>query len=199
MAHAIDEEVRDLAGPEMAEVVDYLSANLSEYRQQHIGRVMRYSWHLATRCLAGDAVSRRKAVVAALIHDITKEEKKEFHFDLFRRHGMPEEYFSIPAPVLHSKSAPLLAKERFHIDDPQVAEAAAYHTTGHPDMGPVARVVFAADMLGSLPEEEADSLLSEDLQALCLMKVKRSLVHVIEKNGTIHPDTLLYYDYLVRR
>ncbi|MCS6985242.1 MAG: HD domain-containing protein [Leptospiraceae bacterium] len=191
-------QIEELIPPELQEVVHYIKEKLSPYRRAHIFRVVYYSSRLAQRFYPGKVEVEQKAKIAALLHDITKEEKKEFHLELFERHGLLAEYKDIPGPVMHSKSAALFAREKFGIWDEEVAEACACHTTGKAGMGVVAQIVFAADMMGSLSEEEIKQKENLSLKELCLEKLIYSLKSVLEKKGRIHPDSWLYYDFLLR-
>lgn len=191
-------QVEKIISPKFFVILDYIEENLSLYRTNHIYRVVLFSHELAKRFFPQNELLLEKAKLAALLHDITKEEKKEFHVELFRKYQMPNHYWDVPFPVMHGKSAPLFAKEKFGIDDAEISEACAFHTTGKAGMGPVAQIVFAADMLGSMSDEEVKSLEGANLNRLCLEKVKYSLKSVLDKEGQIHPDSWLFYDSLIK-
>ena len=56
------------------------------------------------------------------------------------------EYLLLPQ-LLHGPVAASWLKNKFNVVDEFVIEAVRYHTTGYPDMNPVANVVFLADKL----------------------------------------------------
>lgn len=197
MSDALENEIRGLLHDDLQALVDYLIEHLSSYRSRHVFLVARYAYKLAQREFATQPTKWHQALVAALIHDITKEEKKEFHYNLFQKYNLPKEYFEMPKPIFHSKSAPLFALEKFGIDDKEIADAAAYHTTGKQGMSKLCRIVFAADMLGSKPEDEAFELFQKDLHSLCLLKVKQSVLDVLRKGLALHQDTVDFYNELV--
>jgi nicotinate-nucleotide adenylyltransferase len=47
--------------------------------------------------------------------------------------------------LLHGRASAVLLKERFNVNNEAVLEAAALHTEGGKNMGPLAKVVYIAD------------------------------------------------------
>ena len=178
-------------------IIEFNEQNLSDYRKSHILQVSYFSYHLAVRENQENDDLHKKSFLAAMLHDCTKERKPQFHYDLFKKHGVEEKYSGFPVPVLHSKSAGLFAQDQFSIRDPEIDEAISCHTTGKIDMSNLAQILYAGDYLGSLEFEAAQSSFNEnDLSSLCLEKVKKSMTHLVKANHTIHPDTFEYYNSL---
>lgn len=183
----------------MSSIIDRLENHLSDYRKNHIYRVMLYADRLYMREAdnPADTSEREKIAQAALIHDLTKEEPSSFHYHIFTEHNAPAEYHQMPVPVLHSKSAAFYAEDLFGIHDDQITEAVAYHTTGHPEMSRFARIIYAADYLGSRDEDEAEELVQAELDAICLEKAKKSLKSLIKKEKPVQADTFEFYNTLI--
>lgn len=85
-----------------------------------------------------------KAQLIAWAHDMTKYWSNAQHqkviskkqFEAF--HGFDEFY--------HGLSAAQLLKTDYHIDDPSLVNAVAFHTVGHPDFDGYGKLLFIADV-----------------------------------------------------
>ncbi len=111
---------------------------LSPDRLIHSLNVVHYALHLAS-C---HQVPARPVALAALLHDCAKSLPLDQQKQLAARSG--EEHLREKA-LIHGPAGSVLARERFGIDDPQVLQAICRHTTGHPQMSAVERIVFIAD------------------------------------------------------
>lgn len=90
-----------------------------------------------------------KAYTAGLLHDCAKhlndeeilEEAAKYNIeidDVERRNA---------SNLLHSKVGSIWARERFGIDDEEIASAIYYHTTGRPEMTELEMILYLADIL----------------------------------------------------
>lgn len=95
-----------------------------------------------------------KLRVAALLHDITKEKTPAEHAALAAKYCIPLSDMQMAAPkVLHSQTAPPLAREMFNaqfranIVDDAVCDAIRTHTTGAAQMSLIGRLLYLADYI----------------------------------------------------
>ena len=114
------------------------------------------------------------------------------------------EYLLLPQ-LLHGPVAAAWLKNKFNVVDEFVIEAVRYHTTGYPDMNPVAKVVFLADKLDKEkikrnPELEKVLSISElDLDAAVLEYINIQIKSLIEQNRIIHPYSVACRNNLMKK
>ena len=142
-----------------------------------------------------------KAELAGVLHDCAKCYKNEELIRLCAEEGValtPEELAS-PA-VIHAKYGRRMAEKEYGIDDPDILNAIAYHTTGRPDMSRLEKIVFIADFIEPLRDQaenlpEARKLAFEDLD-LCVYNILESTIRYLERrNSPIVPDTVRAYEW----
>ena len=100
-------------------------------------------------CLAmAHGVCVEDARLAGLLHDCAKQlddktllkEAEKYHLDMTdveRRQPY----------LLHGKVGAVYAKEKYHVEDPDILNAITYHTTGRPGMSILEKIVFTADYI----------------------------------------------------
>ena len=95
-----------------------------------------------------------KLRVAALLHDITKEKSVDEHSAIAAQYRIPLTDMERAAPkVLHSKTAPMLARETINaklgccVVDDAVCDAIRTHTTGAPVMSLIGKLLYLADYI----------------------------------------------------
>lgn len=110
----------------------------------HIGRVRRIANELAlTFGLDTDRID-----FAAATHDIARAANGEFLLQTSMEYGIRIHPIEKSFPVLlHGPVGARKLSLEFGINDTEILEAVYWHTTGHPSMGELARVVFLADKL----------------------------------------------------
>lgn len=122
----------------------YLMARLSNRRYLHSEFAASLSVSFAIRY----GLDQDKAFLAGLAHDAARELSHDAVRSLAERSGFPVTDDERALPVLaHGKAAATILRDRFGMSDPELLEAVAYHTTGTPGMGALARVVYCADYL----------------------------------------------------
>jgi predicted HD superfamily hydrolase involved in NAD metabolism len=135
-----------------------------------------------------------RTALAALLHDFRKEhhpaalaaELREANWNLW---PLDDNF----RKVFHAWAGEVALQRVFGIHDAEVAEAIRYHPTGHPDMGPMAMVVFLADYIepgrGARPNLAAiRQLAHENLQAAVLMTLREKTQYLSGKEAAIvHP------------
>ncbi|MBR5869523.1 MAG: bis(5'-nucleosyl)-tetraphosphatase (symmetrical) YqeK [Clostridia bacterium] len=95
-----------------------------------------------------------KLRIAALLHDITKEKTPAEHAALAEKYRIPLTDLEKSAPkVLHSKTAPSLAREIFNVQfgacvvDDAICDAIRTHTTGAANMSLIGKLLYLADYI----------------------------------------------------
>ena len=182
------------------EIESLVEGRLGPKRWQHVQNVAKKAVSLAR--LYG--LDEKKAYRAGLLHDIAKPlspKELKVHAERYRLSLQPFDY-SMPA-VLHAPIGSAMLKAEGIEQDDEVLEAVRYHTTGHPSMGDLAKVIYIADLLEEGRSfEGVDTLRSlegKDLNLLLFYCVRHTLQYVLERKNMVHPDSIMLYNHLRER
>ena len=110
----------------------------TEERRAHSFRVAKLAC-LRARSLF---IPEEKALLAAALHDCGKYVPADS--PLLEGFCPPE---GVPAPVLHEYTGAYLAEHVFGIDDGEILDAIACHTSGRPGMTTLGKLLFLSDLL----------------------------------------------------
>lgn len=173
------------------EEADRLSrSRLSKKRYAHVLGVAETAESLAR----AHGLSPGKARLAALLHDAARESSPEELLKSARSYGLQPDGFTGERPMLlHGPVAAEEARRELGIEDPEVVEAVRVHTTGAPEIGPLALVVYVADKI----EPGRDYPSVERLRGLArkdLREAAREILRAIEAHNEnrgrpTHPDS----------
>jgi predicted HD superfamily hydrolase involved in NAD metabolism len=125
-------------------LVGLVAGRVSKKRLEHTLRVEA----LAVRLARFWEVSEDKARIASLLHDIARDEPDGDLLGQVRDTDDPlaREMAGTAAPlVLHAPVGALIARRDFGVDDPEILQSIALHTTGAPHMDRLAMIMFLAD------------------------------------------------------
>lgn len=170
---------------------------LSEKRYIHSVGVMRKAEQLAKKY----GIDVNKAKLAGLAHDIAKEMSKEDILKYVQEyHIFVDEYEAENLGLLHGKIGADFCKNKYGFSE-DMQESIEYHTTGRPEMDDLAKIIFIADKteegrtyvdFAKVAEKE-----EEGLNSLLLYILDNSIIHIIEKGKTMHPDTVITRNYFL--
>lgn len=141
-----------------------------------------------------------KARRAALLHDCTKKLDMEEQLALCRRYGIQLDALEQRAlKLLHAKTGAAIARDVFGVDD-EIYNAIWWHTTGHPDMTLLEKIMYLADYI----EPSRDFPGVEDLRRVCYEDLDRGLLMGLEMTvremedmgNPVHRATLEARDFL---
>ena len=94
----------------------------------------------------GEDVER--AQVAGLLHDCAKCMGNDKLLSACEKHHIPVTDVERRNPyLLHAKVGSYLAKKEYKVEDPEILSAILYHTTGHPNMTLLEKIIFTADYI----------------------------------------------------
>jgi predicted HD superfamily hydrolase involved in NAD metabolism len=175
----------------------FARSRLSERRYEHTLRVADTAESLA---LAHDLEADR-ARLSALLHDAAREKEPEEFLKLadewHLQVGDPERQ---SPKLLHGPVAAELARRELDIDDEEVLEAVRAHTTGSPEMGPLALVLYVADKIEPARDYPSvgrlRTLAREDLRRAAEESLRRTIAHNEERGKATHPASLRMLDWL---
>ncbi|MCW7492107.1 bis(5'-nucleosyl)-tetraphosphatase (symmetrical) YqeK [Leptospira sp. 2 VSF19] len=169
--------------------------HVTETRYAHILRVANYAEDLAKK---HGYENPKKAYLAGLCHDITKQKKLEIHWGLFQEFSLDVK--GVPSQALHAYSAPLWLEKEYHFFDPEITKAISSHTLGNESPTLLDRIVYASDFLGSdyaFRKPELSLWVEKTMENLnygVFMKAFQTISFLMEKQEVIHPYTFQMYN-----
>lgn len=174
-----------------------LKKNLSEHRYKHTLAVTKAAQSLAIRY--GADIDKCK--IAAMLHDITKEEDLHKQLQKIKKADIMIDNVVLKSPQLyHSITASIYAKEQFLIEDEDIINAIRYHTTARAGMSDIEKIVYVAD---GISDDRSYSgvnrfrkLAFVDLDECMLGMISHSLKNLVKNNYLIPIDTIEAYNLL---
>ena len=151
----------------MRELEGAVKEKLSEKRFLHTMRCAA----LADRLAEHWGADREEAYVAAMLHDITKEESYESQLKLLENHGIILSDTQKLPQVIHAFSGALSAKLDFCVSD-EVYNAIRWHTTARSGMSLLEKIIWLADIC----EEGRDFPRVEKIRRLMFSDLSGALV-----------------------
>ena len=142
-----------------------------------------------------------KAELAGLLHDCAKCYDDKEILKYCEKHNIPvsEMERKVPA-VLHAKYGAWLAKKNYEIEDSEILNAIACHTTGKPNMQMLDKILYVADYIearrykaGNLPAMR--KLAFENLDEALYQIMKGTLDYLTDRGGRIDPMTAEAFAY----
>ncbi len=180
------------------EYKELLKSRLSDYRYNHSLCVAKSAVELAQKYGADPA----KALVAGLLHDVTKEAEKAEHFALFEESGMALTELERRNPKLwHAMSGAAYMRLKLNIDDEKILSAVRYHTTARANMSLLEKIIYIADFISAdRVYDDVDTvreLAQKSLEETMKYTQCYSINELLKKQSPIHPDSVACYNSIV--
>lgn len=144
-----------------------------------------------------------EAELAGLLHDCAKRYDDGTIIRHCRKRGIvvTEDEKKAPA-VLHAKYGAWIARNRFGVENNDILEAIACHTTGKPAMGLLDKILYVSDYIEARRDKaprlaEIRKLAFEDLDEALYQILKGTLSYLSRKGVFIDPmtqETFQYYE-----
>ena len=169
------------------------------HRAEHSIRVARCAETIAMH----HGIDAARARTAGLLHDLARLWPAQRLLEEAERRGYPIDDFERRHPiVLHAPLSASLARERFGVEDAEIAEAIAAHTLGAAEMSPLARALFLADALEpqrSYPERaQLWELALQDLDAAMYATLESTIAYARSRGYEIATRTKAAWDTFSR-
>jgi len=133
-----------------------------------------------------------QAYLAGLLHDYAREVPNSELLELAVEHNLVQDSVELLQPnLLHGAVGAWMLQEQGIVEDEAVLNAIRWHTTGHPDMDQLARIIYIADYIEperKFPGVEAlRTIAHRDLDLGVLAGLDHTISFLIQKNGFLHP------------
>jgi len=138
-----------------------------------------------------------KTLLAALFHDLLKSEPRETQEQYARACrdvDLTQEDLEFPA-MWHGIGASHVARTEYGIEDPEIHEAIAWHTTGNKNIGAVAMAIYVADFLEPTRSFDGVEQYRREILPLPMKEAARRIaelkvLNVRNQNRPLHSRTL---------
>ena len=159
---------------------------------------------MAERLAFRYGVSRLKARVAGMLHDIARLWKADALFAYATSHGLPVSESACKAPVLmHAPVGAEVARSEFGIEDRDVLGAIVHHTVAVPGMSDLEKIVYVADSIEpgrTFPQRaELEAAAFRSLDEGLLACVRASMDHLAARRIAVAQETMDLYDEMMRQ
>ncbi|HTO21268.1 MAG TPA: bis(5'-nucleosyl)-tetraphosphatase (symmetrical) YqeK [Spirochaetia bacterium] len=166
-----------------------VEATLSRPRLSHSREVARLSSELCDRFHADED----KGYIAGISHDLARELEPSELLLLAERDGLPLRDWERANPILlHGRAAAAVLTKHTGYDDAETLQAIRDHVTGRGGMGPISKIVFAADFLEPTRDfvspEFRRRTLGLSLDEMVLAVLERKIHFVKAASREIAPD-----------
>lgn len=147
----------------------------------------------------------KKAEIAGILHDNAKYIKFCDVENYCIRYGIElDELESESTALSHSIVGSYIARYEFGIDDEEVLNAIRYHTTGRPNMKPLEKIIFLADLIEKnrdYPEvDELRKLVYDGMIDEAIVKsIDNTIAVVLAKKAPLHTRTVETRNYYIRK
>lgn len=176
-----------------------LREKLTEKRYNHSVNVSKKAVYLANKYGA----DVKKAQIAGLLHDITKQTDEQEQLQLISEVGVelsPLEFEN--KKLWHALSGAAYLKNRLNIEDEDILNSVKFHTTGRSGMSLLEKIIFVADMISAdrtfVEAEKVRKMAEENLDKAVCLTAALSIEFLMEKMAVIAPNTLAVYNDTVK-
>ena len=185
---AIVDEVRSSMEIKIEGYKEILKKRLSVKRYTHSVSVANTAAKLAGM-FNGDI---ERAYLAGLMHDYAREMTEEELLDLTAKHNLSTDGVELmQTNLLHGPVGAWLLEQEGIINDETVLNAIRWHTTGHPDMDQLARIIYISDYIEPNRDFPGVEMLRQitykDLNLGVLAGLDHTLAFLIQRNNFVHP------------
>lgn len=157
-----------------AQIIHHLKNRLGISRFRHVQGVRKAAEELS----AVHHENPKNAVLAALLHDVMKEESAPSLIRYMRTHGEEPGALLQAEQVLHAPAGAIFAQVEAGVEDLDVLNAIRYHTTGRPRMSRLEKIIFLADLI----EEGRNHEGVDTLRALARKDLDRGMFFALNEN-----------------
>ena len=176
------------------ELIEEVRRRLSDKRFNHVLRVEEMALELAEMY----TVDAERVSIAALLHDVAKEESSSEMLDLIISENLDLDLLQYGPQIWHAPVGAVQARREFAVEDEAILNAIKYHTIGAPDMGDVEKVIFIADYIerGRTFDgvKEARQLANESLDDAIRFKIKETILQLTKQEQKIYPKAIDSYN-----
>lgn len=186
-----------LSSPETDDINKRLHTVLTPKRFRHTQGVAQEAVRLAERYGA----DKDKAYLAGLLHDCAKCYTDEEKLAMCEEYNVPlDDILSRQPDLAHSFLGAALARAEYGVEDEDIINAIAYHTTGRENMTLLEKIIYIADYIEPNREpfkglEEIRELAYKDIDKAVEYSLHNTIDYNVKKKRIIHPLSIKALDF----
>ena len=182
--------------------INYLKSlikpRMGEYRYIHSVNVSKKAVELAQ--IYGCDIE--KAMIAGMLHDITKETPMEEQLKIITEGGIIlDDVEKSSSKLWHPISGSVYIRDAVGITDSDIISAVRFHTTGRAGMSLLEKIIFVADFTGDERNYNGVDIMREkslrSLEDAMLYGLQFTINDLSKRMMTIHPNALACYNELI--
>ena len=174
----------------IAEVKAFTEQSVKKTRFEHSVRVA----EMCARLCRYYNLDENKGYLAGIGHDMCEDMDVDKQIDIATRDGKGISDFELRHPsLLHGRAAAVLMKEKFLVDDKDILEAIAVHTSGAMNMTDLAKCLFLADKIEpgrpQSTDEYRENLFKLSLKDMFYSVFQENYDYICSKGCEVYPGT----------
>lgn len=181
-----------------------IEATQKKIIKKFTGRLLAHSQGvevMARRLAAVYGEDAEKTALAAIAHDYGKIYSYSELLQIAVDNNIVDEVSLQEPALLHAPVGSWLLEHEWGIDDPEILHAVKIHTTGAVGMSNLAAIIYLADYIEpgrSCPGVgRIRELAFQDLHKALLSAVDSTIKYVLERQGILHPDSIMFRNWLI--
>ncbi|WP_181350594.1 bis(5'-nucleosyl)-tetraphosphatase (symmetrical) YqeK [Thalassobacillus sp. CUG 92003] len=179
------------------QALHFVKPHLNTERFEHTIRVTDTAIQLTER-FGGDV---EQAELAGILHDYAKyRDREEMRRWILQDHRLPKDLLSHHHGLWHGPVGAVMLEFEYGLEDREVSQAIACHTTGKKNMSHLDKIIFLADYIEpgrTFPGvEEVRKTAESDLNKACLAAASNTITFLMNKHQPVYPDTFHAYNNL---
>lgn len=183
---------------EFCEYKEIAKDRMGKKRYIHSLNVAKAAEHLAKKYGA----DVKKAKIAGILHDITKETPYDQQLQIIKSNGIILDNVQEFSPkTWHAISGCVYAEKNLAIKDNDILNAIRYHTSGRAGMSLLEKVIFVADFVGDERNYNGVEIMrakaERSLEEAMLYGVSFSVQDLINRQCAVDFNTLTLYNELI--
>lgn len=169
---------------------NYTEHSVKKSRYEHSERVAQ----MCARICRFYAIDADKGYLAGIGHDMCKDLEINKMIELAKKDGNPITEFEMKKPsLLHGRAAAVMMNESFGIDDKEILEAVANHTSGKKGMCDLTKALFIADKIEpgrpQATEKYIEQKFSYSFDGMFYSVLKENYDYLVKKGYMVFPGT----------
>ena len=182
--------------------INYLKSlikpRMGEYRYVHSVNVSKKAVELAKIY----SCDEEKAMIAGMLHDITKETPANEQLKIITEGGIIlDDVEKSSTKLWHPISGSVYIHDTVGITDSDIVNSVRYHTTGREGMSLLEKIIFVADFTGDERNYDGVDIMREksmrSLEEAMLYGLQFTINDLSKRMMTIHPNALACYNELL--
>lgn len=181
------------------QLLKQISKMMTTDRFEHVLNVEKTAIQLAEKYNA----NLEKVSIAALLHDLAKDQVNEEMRDLVISENLNLDLLQFGSEIWHGPVGAILARREFHVEDEEILKSIEQHTVGAREMTLTAQIIFVADYIEpgrDFPGVEKARLLAQtSLEKAVQYKLVETIQYLIERKKKIYPKTIESYNAWIEK